>query len=445
MFRLMYRHARLLACVATVIFPACHDASSPVAPATPPPEVRPSPSRLVPLAGGGQIAAPGTSLPGLLLVEAVTATGRPSPGVGVVFTVTEGGGTIAGDTVFTDAFGEARSGPWVLGTTGPQTVAARAGGVTANFTATALAPDLTPLTSPDSSGPPTGNVSGRLAFVRGDTAFVSNIDANTATVLRSLPPRAHAPGMTALSPDRSLIAFVNDASTDICLASVEAGTEIRCAGLGYHDLTGLAWSPDGRRLAFIGPVDVERVDGPFPDPSDLRDAFVLDATTIGRVTPSPVYALLDYVSDLAWSPDGQKLALAVPGKGIYTINADGSARQPIYYRSDVRDITGVRWSPDGQALALTLRLMPCDGFCDVGIATVRLDGTGFRLLTRARESAGLYVLLSSWSPDGTAFAYGVVDCRRDSNACREDVKVVGAAGGSSRLLLSNAELLGWWP
>jgi hypothetical protein len=64
------------------------------------------------------------------------------PGVTVTFTVTSGGGSIAGATAVTDAGGNATAGPWTLGQqTGTQiVVATMANGQVATFTATAVDP-----------------------------------------------------------------------------------------------------------------------------------------------------------------------------------------------------------------------------------------------------------------------------------------------------------------
>ncbi len=46
-----------------------------------------------------------------------TLTGRPMPGITVVFAVSSGGGSVSGGTVITDANGNAKLGSWILGAT----------------------------------------------------------------------------------------------------------------------------------------------------------------------------------------------------------------------------------------------------------------------------------------------------------------------------------------
>jgi Tol biopolymer transport system component len=280
-----------------------------------------------------------------------------------------------------------------------------------------------------------------VVFLRGDTIRLADVNGADATDLLTLSLHSHAPATTALSVDHSQVAFVNTSSTDICIASV-SGSGVRCAGLAnFSNLSGPAWSPDGRNLAFIGPLDGGCLDMPFPCPSDFTDAYMMDAASIGHTTQSPIASSLPNVTSLAWSPDGRKLAAAA-GRWIYTVNPKGSDRQLLYYRSDSADITGIRWSPDGKSMAISFRHLPCSRVCEMTVAIARLDGSGSRLVARTGSAEGS-IRVSAWSPDGSALAYAVDDCSQGRNPCRQDVFVVGAAGGPSRKLLSNAELLGW--
>ena len=110
----------------------------------------------------------------------------------------------------------------------------------------------------------------------------------------------------------------------------------------------LAWSPDGRKFAFLGSggcgdfcfsLYVVRTDG-----SGLRDVTSeLDRRGPGR---GPA-------SDPAWSPDGRKLAFvrlsADLGEPIYVVNADGSGLRRLT-RGPALDADPA-WSPDGRKLA----------------------------------------------------------------------------------------------
>ena len=101
-----------------------------------------------------------------------------------------------------------------------------------------------------------------------------------------------------------------------------------------------AWSPDGRKIAFVGMGD----DG-------NTDVYVVGADGLGqqRLTRHP-----GVDGNPAWSPDGRKIAFTrgarewCAGKThIYVMNADGS-RQRRLARGHVH--FSVAWSPDGRKM-----------------------------------------------------------------------------------------------
>ena len=118
---------------------------------------------------------------------------------------------------------------------------------------------------------------------------------------------------------------------------------------------------------------------------------------------------------LAWSPDGTKLAFSDVG-GIYVVNADGSGetRVPNTSRNDQTPA----WSPDGTKFA-----MRSLGDRDGGIAVISVDGSGRRWLTNQIMDGQ-----PTWSPDGSKIAYSSSD----------DIFVINA-DGSSRTRLARIE------
>jgi len=93
-------------------------------------------SQLVKRGGDNQIGSLNTALPIPLTVKVVSAGGIGIPGQTVTFTVTSGGGSIAGSPTVTDASGFATSGAWTLGPNfGTNTVVAQAGTLSTTFTA----------------------------------------------------------------------------------------------------------------------------------------------------------------------------------------------------------------------------------------------------------------------------------------------------------------------
>jgi TolB protein len=144
----------------------------------------------------------------------------------------------------------------------------------------------------------------------------------------------------------------------------------------------LAWSPDGRRLAFVGTL-VDAVDG-------TSELFVVDAdgSNLVRLTQNEV----DDDSP-AWSPDGTQIAFrqvdphppAPVDPSVVVIHADGSGARLLGHGANPV------WSPDGLELAMTVA-----------------DGGSTRLWVQATDGGDRRqvsdVSVSSappaWSPDG---------------------------------------------
>ena len=193
------------------------------------------------------------------------------------------------------------------------------------------------------------------------------------------------------------------------------------------ELRSIAWSPNGRRLAFTldeiggtsGYVGLHLVNlqtghdlhiptlpgGPHGQLATASHAlFVQAVRRLGCAFPV----------DLAWSPDSTRLAYACPdiftGPGapssIFVLRADGTGRFKV--RTGTRTAFSPAWSADGKRLAFATQPRPRFEIPS-GIAgqprvvhssvyVVSLDGSQRRLL--ATGAAG-----PSWSPDGATIAY----------------------------------------
>ena len=197
---------------------------------------------------------------------------------------------------------------------------------------------------------------------------------------------------------------------------------VRADGSGLRRLTtdgenrSPAWSPDGRRIAFV------RRSGPAIDGGDvwLMDA---DGSNLAQLTRDGGY------NSVTWSPDGARLAVSDNGiyySSVWVIGANGGARTLV-----ATDAADPAWSPDGQRIAF-VRVSGDD--CCLAVWVTNADGTDARPLTAPDGSIFWGI---AWSPDGSSVAYS--DARR--------LRLVNVDGSDNREVASSVEMQGadWSP
>ena len=190
-----------------------------------------------------------------------------------------------------------------------------------------------------------------------------------------------------------------------------------------HDATAqawAAWSPDGRRIAFLD----------FADPL-LRDGGRLDTYVMNADGSGKTRLTSDGDSQLpTWSPDGTRIQILGHGPNgnfaAYVMNADGSGKVLVAQDTFVLGNTANPWSPDGKQL-LVLRFVSGGA----SVAAFRADGTG--QVSASPTPAGFSDVNPSWSPDGSQIAFW-----RKSNdgSTGETLWVMNADGSSAKLVLS---------
>jgi Tol biopolymer transport system component len=154
-----------------------------------------------------------------------------------------------------------------------------------------------------------------------------------------------------------------------------------------------AWSPDGKRLAFISPcasnqeiydgssIFIINIDGSGLTPivitpeGDFDPAWSPDGTRIAFTSLRDSHRAQIYVINLednsvqsisnnlnwdvqpSWSPDGEKLAFGsnVNGNMIWTMNVDGSGDPTLFSHSGDLKNSHPAWSPDGKYILFTQR------------------------------------------------------------------------------------------
>jgi Tol biopolymer transport system component len=159
------------------------------------------------------------------------------------------------------------------------------------------------------------------------------------------------------------------------------------AGDGCGCTSSAAWSPDGRKVAFLDGV----VNRNSIEPAELA---VMNADGSGRakITSDGLYRLDTgaTLSGVDWSPDGTELAYTYwksggAGATIAVVHPDGTGAH------DLASGRAPRWSPDGTKIAFT-------GPQGSGIWVMNADGSSVRQVTSGGSNP-------SWSPDGARLAY----------------------------------------
>ena len=170
-----------------------------------------------------------------------------------------------------------------------------------------------------------------IYVVNSDGSGLRNLTAKLAVGIR--PSHGIGPGPDpAWSPDGQMIAFARlnpGPRSDFPAGLGEPIYVVKADGSRLRNLTPKpvgaytdpAWSPDGRKIAFVSKRDGN------------SDVYVMNANGKGQrnLTRNPAYD-----ADPAWSPDGRKIAFVSNrdgSYGVYVMNADGSGQQRLAQRS----------------------------------------------------------------------------------------------------------------
>ena len=174
-----------------------------------------------------------------------------------------------------------------------------------------------------------------------------------------------------------------------------------------------AWSPDGRRLAFVRST-----------PTGGSEVFTMNADG-SRQRNRSKNEFQDFQPD--WSPDGRIVFVSSrTGNGdIYRMNADGS-RQKNVSNNPARD-TEPAWSPDGTKIAFVSRREGDDRQLHDEIYTMSPSGANQTNITKHPADDG--DRSPTWSPDSKQIAFVSIRSSPGSPSFGFDVFAMPAAGG----------------
>jgi Tol biopolymer transport system component len=279
--------------------------------------------------------------------------------------------------------------------------------------------------SPEASAQPAATAAAtksRIAFYtirtrtgpsQGGALYVVDVDGGgkrvlTRTAWIDRPEVANGP---AWSPDGRRIAFlsVRHHNEDIYVLDLYSGQAHRVTRDPADDHEP-AWSPDGRKIAFVS----ERSQSGY-----FSHVYVVNADGNGERRLTHDFLQAAYP---AWSPDGRKIVFSDFGNGVYVVNADGSGQRRLGPGG-----LEPQWSPDGHRIAY---LDGSSGTFELYV--MNADGTAKHHLAQG----GDYL---SWSPDGKKIAF-----MHDPNLRRSplakvspEIYVINADGTGLKRLTNN--------
>ncbi len=217
--------------------------------------------------------------------------------------------------------------------------------------------------------------------------YVTGVDGTGEARVQAAPPGA---ANLAWSPDGKQIAFAlpHDRTTMLVLAPVDgpgarviAGPPPWIPADSFAGYAAPAWSPDGRRIAFTA----SRLGR-----SELAMVAVNDLT-ITRIAGGPGISF----HGAEWSPDGTRLAVITNATGgafaIHTMNPDGTGMTSMGVNG-----SALSWSPDGTRIAYHARIED-----NTDIYAINVNGGGItRITDHAADDSD-----PMWSPDGSMLAF----------------------------------------
>ncbi len=225
----------------------------------------------------------------------------------------------------------------------------------------------------------------------------------------------------AWSPDGKSLAFLSDAAsrgqlqlfvTDASGGASKPITHVK----GF--LSGPEWAPDGKTIALLFTENATRAAGPLvaetPDEGVVSEDFLEQRLTLVDPSTGRLHQISPadlYVYEFDWSPDSKRLAITTARgngddnwyiAGLFTIDAASGAMRDVQPKPGIQ-IAVPRWAPNSSQIAFIGGLMSDEPAVGGDIYTTPVEGGAIHNLTSGMKSSASSL---TWSPD----SHGILFC-----------------------------------
>ena len=249
--------------------------------------------------------------------------------------------------------------------------------------------------------------------------FVASLKSGAASKVRitaGLAGSSHSEHDIAWSPDGRSIAFLSDARTagqdQLYVAPASGGAARKLTSAKWY-LAYPSWSPDGKLIAILFTENAPRVGGPLqpmtPESGVIESHIyeqrltIVDARTgqMRQLTPPDLYC---YEYD--WSRDGKNFAVtAAHGSGdnnwwiaeLYTVSVETGDTKSIFKPPAELQLAVPGWSPDGQHVAFIGGIMSDQGSTGGDIYTISSSGGEPKNVTPGMKASANWI---AWQKPG---------------------------------------------